>query len=300
MIRWIRRAVTAIVMALLCIGLCAQTVFFPRVRADETVLDENGLSALQAIVYDTSSGEILFRKTNSTGKLYPASTTKLFSAFVALQYLQPEELITAGDELEFVADDASLAYIFRGQTLTVSMLVEGMMLPSGNDAAYVLAAGAGRKIAQDPQLNYAEAVHIFVDQMNATARELGLHDSHFMNPDGYHVGSHYTSVSDMVRIAELALGNPTIAQHAAILQDDVTYASGEIITWYNTNSLLDPESQYYRQDACGLKTGLSDNAGHCLVSAFRRDSGYRIIAVFGCPDSSSRMQDIHTLLAMFE
>lgn len=298
--RLVRLAVTALVMSFLCMGLCTEATLFPRVRADEAARDENGLTALQAIVYDTAAEEILFEKTNSTGKLYPASTTKLFSAFVALQYLQPGELITAGDELEFVADDASLAFIFRGQTLTVSMLVEGMMLPSGNDAAYVLAAGAGRKIAQDPALNAADAVHVFVNKMNATARELGLNDSHFMNPDGYHVGSHYTSVSDMARIAELALGNPVIAQYAATLQDDVTYASGEIITWHNTNPLLDPDSQYYQLEACGLKTGLSDNAGHCLVAAFRQETGYRIIGVFGCPDSSSRMQDIHILLAMFE
>ena len=120
---------------------------------------------------------------------------------------------------------------------------------------------------------------------------MGLTHTHFMNPDGYHMGSHYSSVEDLVKIAQAALENPVIARYAGTLRDDVTYVSGETNTWKNTNALLDPESPYYREDACGLKTGSTDEGGNCLLSAFRKEDGYLIVGVFGCPYTENRFED---------
>ena len=261
--------------------------------------DEIDLAAIQAVVYDTAAGEYLFEKSNSSGKVYPASITKLFSAFVALQYMDAETLITAGSELDFVAADASVAVISRGQTLSVSMLVEGMLLPSGNDASYILATAAGRKIAGDPELSPPEAVQVFVDEMNTVAKSLGLRDSHFMNPDGYHVGGHYSSIPDLLKIAQLALESPIISQHVSIFRDDVVYASGETNSWENTNVLLNSDSDYYREDVCGLKTGYTSQAGNCLLSAFRREEGFIIVGVFGCKEPEQRFEDTITLIEQF-
>lgn len=288
-----RCAAGVLALVCLCVALCRMAV---PVRAEEppkppVVRDENGLAAAQAVVYDTASEEILFEKTVRTGKVCPASVTKLFTALVALLYLDPQTQVTAGEELDFVAEDSSMAFICRDQTVTVSMLVEGMLLPSGNDAAYILATAAGRKIAEDQSLQPAEAVAVFVKEMNAAARAMGLTHTHFMNPDGYHMGSHYSSTEDLVKIAEAALENPVIARYAGTLRDDVTYVSGEINTWKNTNALLDPESPYYREDACGLKTGSTDEGGNCLLSAFRKGDGYLIVGVFGCPYTENRFED---------
>lgn len=312
--KWIRCAVAALVMALLFshAGLLApvraegdsqetQEEHTEETQAECTeetteptvpvARDENGLTCRQAVVYDTVCGQTLFSKEVASGKVYPASITKLFSAFVALQYLSPEETVTAGKELELVAADSSRAFILEGQTLTVSMLVEGLLLPSGNDAAYVLATAAGRQIAEDPDLECHQAVQVFVDEMNAVARDLGLKDSHFMNPDGYHMGGHYSSLSDLVRIARLVLENPVICGYVGKVKDDVVYVSGETNSWKNTNEILNPESEFYREDACGLKTGFTDPAGSCLMSAFRTEEGYVIIGVFGCPGHELRFED---------
>ena len=281
--------------ALVCSGAALCRMAVP-VRAEEppkppVVRDENGLAAAQAVVYDTASDEILFEKTVRTGKVCPASVTKLFTALVALLYLDPQTQVIAGEELDFVAEDSSMAFIYRDQTVTVSMLVEGMLLPSGNDAAYILATAAGRKIAQNQSLPPEEAVAAFVKEMNVAARSLGLSHTQFMNPDGYHIGGHYSSLEDLVVIARAALENPVISRCAETLQDEVTYLSGETNTWHNTNALLDPESPYYREDACGLKTGSTDEGGNCLLSAFRKEDGYLIVGVFGCPYTENRFED---------
>ena len=257
--------------------------------------NEFGIEARQYFVYDCESGEFLAISGEKSDKVYPASVTKLFSAFVALQYLDPEEVITAGDELDMVASDSSLAYIQKGPKLTVAMLVEGMLLPSGNDAAHILAAAAGRKAAGDSSLSAKNAVSFFVNMMNATANAMGMKNSHFSNPDGYHDDNHYTSLGDLSIIARLALDDPTISTCTKTYEDDVKYASGQTITWKNTNHLINPYSEYYISTAIGLKTGYTDEAGNCLMSAFRVGGRNVIIGVFGCPKGYGRFNDTTTL-----
>ena len=143
------------------------------------------MQARQILVYDTTTDTILYTKSVEGGKLFPASITKLFSAYVALQYLDPHTIVTAGDELELVHEGSSVAYVGKGSQLRVKMLVEGMLLPSGNDAATVLAAAAGRVIAEDETLSAADAVQAFVDEMNRQAKALGFEKTHFSNPDGW-------------------------------------------------------------------------------------------------------------------
>ena len=180
-----------------------------------------------------------------------------------------------------------------------SLLVEGLLLPSGNDAAYVLATAAGRAIAGNPELPYKAAVKVFVDEMNRTARLLGLKDTHFMNPDGYFVGGHYTSLRDLVKIAQLSLDNPVISRYVCIHQDDVTYITGQDRRWDNTNELVNPDSKYYLEAACGLKTGYTRVAGNCLLSAIRQEDGYLIIGVFGCPENYDRFRDTVGLVSIY-
>ena len=259
-------------------------------QACDAVAEEIGAS--QILVYDATADEILYAKSVEGGKLYPASTTKLFSTYVALQYLEPQTVITAGDELDMLQPGSSIAYITKGHQLTAEMLVEGMLLPSGNDAALVLAAAAGRTIAGDGSLSDTEAVRVFVDEMNRTAEELGFEKSHFTNPDGYHVGSHYTCVEDMARIAKLALENEVISKYIKVYEEDVVYASGHSNHWTNTNALLDPESDYYQPNAVGMKTGHTRQAGYCLMSAFRQNGRTIVVGVFGYQDKEARFEDV--------
>ena len=257
--------------------------------------DKYGVSARQYFVFDCESRDFIAINCEESDKVYPASVTKLFSAFVALQYLDPEEIITAGDELDLIAEDSSLAYVRKGHQLTAEMLVEGMLLPSGNDAAYILAAGAARKAANDANLSAQEAIRYFVNLMNKTANAMGMKYSHFNNPDGYHDENHYTSVGDLTIIARLALGNETIRTYTKTHEDNVKYASGQTNSWTNTNQLINPYSEYYIRTAIGLKTGYTDAAGNCLLSAFQESDRTVIIGVFGCPNSYARFIDTNTL-----
>ena len=255
-----------------------------------------GMAFDQLLVYDATNDQIIYTNTREGSKLYPASITKLFSAYVALQYLQPSEVVTAGDELNLVHAGSSLAYIGRGNQLYVQTVVEGMMLPSGNDAAMVLAAAAGRRIAENEELSAEEAVQTFVHEMNRMAKELGFERTHFANPDGWHSGSHYTCLNDMARIAKLALENKTISRYIRKYEDEVTFLSGQTVTWENTNLLLSPEDGYYRADAIGMKTGYTRQAESCLMSAFRCSDGRTlVIGVFGYADGKQRFAEVNRL-----
>ena len=253
------------------------------------------MEARQIIVYDTNTDTILYTKSVETDKLYPASVTKLFSAYVALQYLDPDAIITAGDELDLVHEGSSMAFVSQGSQVYVKMIIEGMMLPSGNDAAMVLAAAAGRAIAQDENLPAADAVQEFVNEMNRQADALGFEKTHFVNPDGWHSGSHYTCLADMARIAKLALENKTIRRYMQMHKDETNFVSGQTVIWENTNLLLNPTAGYYNRDAIGMKTGYTRPAGYCLMSAFTFEEGEIVVGLFGYVNKYARFDDAEIL-----
>lgn len=245
----------------------------------------------QIFVYDGDREEMVYCSSEETEALYPASITKLYSALVALKYLDPETVVTAGNELKLVKSGSSRAYVTKGCRLTVEMLVEAMVIPSGNDAAYVLAAAAGRAIAGDGKLDAYTAVEVFLEEMNRMGKELGLENSHFANPDGFHSEAHFMCAGDVAKVGALALDNPVIAKYINLQQDSVTFASGEHIAWYNTNHLINPESPYYEPFAVGMKTGYTDEAGHCLLAAFRDGHRQIIVGIFGAEKPYQRYDD---------
>lgn len=254
------------------------------------------LTAQQAFVYDCNNDSFTYLIGSESDRVYPASITKLFTAYVALQFLEPEQIITAGDALEFVGVGSSVAEIEEGNILSVKMLVEAMLLPSGNDASYILAAAAGRAMEKDESLSATEAVEAFVKEMNGQARALGMKGTQFLNPDGYHEYEHYTTNKDLVTIGKLALENDTIMQYAAVSSENAVFESGEMKQWKNTNALIDPESEYYCPYATGLKTGQTPSAGSCLLSSFDVEGKEYIIGVFGCPEINDRFADTLQLL----
>lgn len=248
------------------------------------------LLAQQYFVYDCKADTFLVSSNQGGETVYPASITKLFTAHIALQYLQPDTEITAGDALNLVAWGSSVAKIKKGDVLTVEQLIEAMLLPSGNDAAYILACEAGRAIKGNPSLNVSSAVKAFVSQMNSQAASLGMTGTHFVNPDGIHDSDHYTTFADLSILGKLALENQTIMKYAAKAKDEVTL-HGETVEWKNTNALVDPATPYYCPYAVGLKTGQTPSAGSCLLSAFQMDETQLIIGVFGCPEEEDRFDD---------
>jgi len=251
----------------------------------------------QILVYDTVGAEMLFCSGEGSEQLYPASITKLFAVWVALQHLEAETVVTAGSELSLVRQGSSIAYIGKNCRLTVEMLVEAMLLPSGNDAAYVLAAAAGRAIKKDETLDGVQAVQAFVKEMNREAERQGLENTHFANPDGYHAGAHYSSLRDVAKIGSLLLELPVARKYMTCVSDKVVFESGEHITWYNSNRLVNPESEYYIPGVLGMKTGYTEAAGYCLLSAFDLGERQLVIGIFGAEDPDSRYEQALRLLS---
>ena len=264
---------------------------------DALILDETETTfGCRALFAWSSERGLLLRKGSRTGQLYPASLTKLVTALVALEYADPETECLAGNELNMVASDASIAYIPKGSRATLSALIEGMLLPSGCDASYVIAANVGR-VLNPETANSLTAVSDFVQEMNRWSKEHGLVHSNWMNPDGYHHDLHYTCLADMLRVGWMALQQPEILRCTRIAKETVRLLSGEGNTWTNTNHYVNPESSYYNPNCFGLKTGQTGEAGGCLLSAFQYGEEIVLIGVFGSRSNNARFDVTNDVLA---
>lgn len=224
---------------------------------------------------------------NADKRIAPASLTKLMTASVTLRYSEADEVITVGSELELVNEDSSLCMIAPGEMLTVYDLLTGLLLPSGNDAAYTAAVTTARKVKRN-DLSDNQAVWYFCKLMNDMARELGMTGSHFADPDGWDDPNHYTTASDLVKIAKYALTVPEIREIVSTPKKEVVFETGEYAVWYNGNKLLHPESDYYCKNAIGMKTGYTDDAGLCLVAAFVKNGKTYITVTVGSEEDEDR------------
>ncbi len=248
-----------------------------------------------AFVYRFDDGSTrYFVKSETDDVVYPASTTKLLTALTALSILDADTLITPGQEVYEVESGSTSAFIRPHHTLTLEMLIEGMLLPSGNDAAYAIAAACGYEIV-GAGATYTEAVQAFVTAMNEYAYSLGCRHSVFTTPDGFANNEHYSTVSDMLLICRAAAENEIILRYSALPSDSVLYASGHTNTWVNTNEMLQEDSPYYEPAVIGLKTGsLEDN--YSLVILYDDGETKLLIGVFGAETASDRYKDARTLI----
>ncbi|MBS4198073.1 D-alanyl-D-alanine carboxypeptidase [Bacillus sp. FJAT-49732] len=219
------------------------------------------ISGEAAVLMDENTGKIIFSK-NKNEKLYPASTTKLLTALVVLDRSAPNEKVKIGKEVYLQTEGEARAGLFEGQVQTVEGLLAAMLLQSGNDAARSLAVYTAN---QDKKMSEFEAIQYFADLMNKKAMEIGAIHSHFVNPHGLHDENHFSTAYDMALIAKEAKRNNVINR----LVSQQIYST-KTHTYKNRNQLLNPNSDYYYEDATGLKTGFTDQAGYCLVSSAKR------------------------------
>lgn len=260
------------------------------------LLQGKEISASQYFVYDCKSQSFLLTSGAVTDPIYPASVTKLFSSYVAMQHIDPQQEVIAGSSLNYIDPDSSTADLVSGDALTAEEMVAGMLLCSGNDATYALASDVGRIVADDQTIDTATAIERFVEQMNTTAAQLGLENSHFVTPDGIHDEDHYVCAKDLAVIAQLAMEDPILSKYIGLAQMDVT-TSGRTMTWKNSNKLLHEDLDFYCEYATGLKTGYTGAAGNCLISSFRVGSRDLLIGVFGSPEQDGRYVDTLLLFA---
>lgn len=257
------------------------------------------LTARHAFVYDCEAGEYLFTHGNMADQVAPASLTKLFTAWVVLQYLPEDAVITCGEETSWIDPASSVAWVSPGDQVPVSTLIQGMMMQSGNDAAYAAAVAAGRVISGDSDCSAEKALAWFMEEVNRRAQELGLAGTHFATPDGLDTFDHYTTPEDLLTIALLAKDHPLLRHYSSLGTASVMYDNGETHTYQSTNFLLLPQSKYYCPDACGMKTGTTSKAGSCLMSLFHNGEKYILIGILGCPKYEDRFVDALELYARY-
>lgn len=260
------------------------------------------LGARSAVVLD-ANGDTLYSLAGDERR-YPASTTKVLTALLAVENGNLSDSVAVGEEANLPKPGSSIAGLRYGERLTLEQLLHALLIPSGNDAAYVIAAHIGRKIGGDDRMGDEEAIALFVQRMNTRAIELGAEHSHFANPDGYHDEQHYTTAADMARIAQAAMKHSPLRQivaKASYALPDVRAKDkdGKLTTQRrvlkNTNELLDRASPYYMKSCSGIKTGHTTEAGYCLVSAAIK-GGASVLAVVMDSAQESVWEDSSQLL----
>lgn len=254
-----------------------------------------GMAAVVCRVGDT---ETLFEE-NADMRLAPASLTKLLTASTAPRYMRTDEVITVGAEQELIPPESSVCLIATGHRLTLRDLIRGMLIKSGNDAAYTVAVSVARAESPEERLSDSDAVERFCGLMNDLAWEIGMTRSHFTTPDGSDESEQYTTARDLSVLAKYALSVTDIREIASEYQKYVVFESGESITWTNTNRLLNPDDKFYRKDAIGLKTGTTSKAGNCLAAAFSRENDTYITVVMGCDTDDERYSSTLSLLSKY-
>ena len=258
---------------LLLIPMMASLLVLPA-----AALNEPDPFCTNAILIDANYDEVLYEK-KAHEKAYPASITKVMTALLVLEAIEAGDLsvgtmVTAGDTLrQGLVGGGSTANIKVGETLSVEELLYCLLLPSANEAANVLA------VAVDG------SIEAFVDHMNRRAGELGCSGTHFANPHGLHNDEHYTTAYDISRFMLAALEHDLFRTIISTSSSHVTPATNlsGAREMYNTNALV--SSMYYRgyvYDKCiGGKTGTTDEAGRCLVSAAEDGDTLLISVILG-------------------
>ena len=244
------------VKKIICLLFAAVLLATPALAA---AAPEHPVAAKGAILYELNTDTVLLEQ-DADARLYPASTTKLMTALVAMEYGNPEDIITVPAEaVDGLFELGSASYLLAGEEISFMDLMEYMLIASGNDAANAMA------------IHISGSISAFADLMNNRAQELGCTNTHFVNPHGLHDEEHYTSARDLLRIAKAAMENPTIAEIVA--KDEVvlpiTNKHPQTTTKYTTNYLISRKStrDYYYEGAIGIKTGTTTPAGLCLVGA---------------------------------
>lgn len=233
------------------------------------------VSARAAVLMEWQTGTILFEQKAFT-RMYPASLTKMMTALLALERGRLEHMIQVSGEA--ASQPGSSMELRAGDKFTLQDLLYGLMLNSGNDAAWAIAEHIGNGSADE-----------FFVLMNQRAKEIGAINTRFQNPHGLSDVNHYTTAFDLALIARTCLRHPYFKSLVATKEKDVIEAERNVVlSLYNTNRLL-----WLDPGVDGVKTGTTQAAGQCLVASATKD-GMRLLAVV--LDSDDRWYDASQLL----
>lgn len=222
-------------------------------------------------VFDITTNEVLYSQ-NLFKKLYPASTTKILTAYIIIRDCNLSAVTTISESAANQASDSSTCGLNAGDNVTINDLLYGLMLYSGNDAAEALAE------------YHSGSVEAFAEEMTKTAHELGATNSQFKNPSGLPDKQHYTTVYDMYLIFNQALQQEKFVEIINSSSKSATYTNknGNTVekTYYNGNRYLTGREKTPEGfQVIGGKTGTTYDAGYCLVLYSKNPEGHDIISI---------------------
>lgn len=240
-------------------------LFFTVLPVSAEAVQAPEVSAYAAVLYDPLSGTVLYAR-NETEVLPMASTTKIMTALLAFESGMAEEPVEVTQEM--VTVEGSSMGLAAGDVLTLGAIAQGMMMASGNDGANAIALFLGGD---------AES---FAAMMNMRAAEIGMTQTNFVTPSGLDAEGHGSTAYDMALLAAEAMACPAFAETVGQTALTVEFLSPEkTVRYENHNRLLN-----LYEGCIGVKTGFTQKAGRCLVSAAERDGAMLICVTLNAPD----------------
>ena len=268
------KAFTATLTLILILLISLNCFAAPAVDAEKTSELCNA-----SMLVDATTGTVIYACNNASLQIPPASTTKILTAIVVLENCNLTDEVTCGKELDGVI--GSKAGLVVGEKLTIKDLLYAMMLPSGNDAATVLAHHLGGE----------EGMAGFAALMNEKAEALGMTNSHFINAHGLDKEEHYSTAEDMAKATLYAMNNPTFMEIVGTKKYTVETNKHSKLELTNTNKLLykadNDKADYTYPYTTGIKTGATPNAGSCMVASAKKDNTHLLALVYGTPSETA-------------
>ena len=251
----------------------------PIIKAEE--VEDLAPNATSAIMIEASTGEILFQK-NKDEKLAPASMTKMMSMLIIIEEIENgnlkwDEMITTSERASSMG--GSQIFLKAGEKMSVTDLLKGIAITSGNDAVVALAE------------RISGSEESFVKRMNARAKDLGLKNTNFVNSTGLTEDNHYSSAYDMSLIAKELVKHEKILEFTSTYEDYLRKDTKSPFWLVNTNRLV-----RFKEGVDGLKTGFTKEAGYCLTATMKKDNMRLITVVMKEEDSNKRSADTSKML----
>jgi len=243
-----------------------------------------------ALLIEKETGDILYQR-NANTKMFPASTVKMMTAILTLENCNLTDITTVSQNaVSSVPSSYSVADLVPGENLTIQDVLYALLLPSGNDAANVLAEHIGGNIDS------------FATMMNEKALKIGCLNTNFTNPSGIHNENMYTTASDLALIAQYAMNieqfRNFVSTTTYTLPSTNAYPNSDRV-FKNSNHLIHPDSSHHYEYATGIKTGYTDPAGNCLVASAKKDNIEFIAVILGSTQTNfgdqSKFTDAKTL-----
>ena len=258
----------------ICLGIAVYVTPPPPTPPD--IIKPPPIQGASAALLWTNKNKIIAEK-NGDSAIYPASTTKIPTCIIALEEGHTLLKKDANISSFSIKQDGTLLGISPDNPIILEQLLYGMMLVSGNDAASAVAETVGGEY------------HRFIQMMNEKANIIGCTNSHFSNASGLTDPAHYSTAVDMTKIAAYAMNNQMFRDIVSKKIYNMTYVDGTVQLIKNRNEFLD--SKYY--GANGIKTGMTEAAGECLVASAERNGQLLIMSVY---NDEARWQDVQKWL----